>query len=371
LNVLDDTTSRRVHTLNSDPAGPRQAPRRPPPGAAATVVLAAAAVVVLWLAYLARSALLLVYLSALIAIGISPIAAWIEQRRLPGTSAHPPRWLAALLVYIAVSGILIGISLAVVPPLVDQAQDLATRLPSLLEQVQRMLANHGLIAAHMSLEELVDKIPVALQTAVLAQFWNLIGGIFGLLLILVLSLYLLHDAERLRSALLSLVPRIRRRRVSRAIDQVGSRIGAWMMAQLMLSGIIGATTALGLGLLGVPYFYVLAVLAAIGEFVPYAGPFLAAVPGLLLAATVSWETVIAVAIFYLAQQQLENHVLVPNLMQHQVGLTPSVVIIAVTIGGSVLGILGAIIAVPTAAILRVAWATARPTPPSPAGAHVD
>ncbi len=319
--------------------------------------MAAAWVVILSLAYLARWGLLLVYLSTLIAIGISPLAGWIEQLHIPGTTAHPPRWLAALLVYATVGAILVALAVAVLPPLIDQAQDLAQRSPSFFEEAQRFLVRHGLITRPMSMHDLFLQIPIDLRTAVLQQFWNVIGGAFGLLLILVLSLYLLHDAEPLRAALLSLVPRGRRRQVRTAVDAIAARIGAWMMGQLMLSGIIGATTALVLGLLGLPYFYVLAALAAVGELVPYAGPILAAVPGILLAATLSWQTALAVSAFYLAQQQLENHILVPKLMQHQVGLTPSVVIIAVTIGSAVLGVLGAVIAVPTAAILQVGVST--------------
>jgi predicted PurR-regulated permease PerM len=173
------------------------------------------------------------------------------------------------------------------------------------------------------------------------------------MLILVLSLYLMHDAQRWRDLALSLAPRARRRQVRGVIDQIAGRIGAWMAAQLMLSGIIGATTALGLGIIGVPYFYVLAVFAAVGELIPIAGPIIAAVPGILLALTISWETALAVLVFYIVQQQLENNLLVPKLMQHQVGLTASAVIIAVTIGAAILGVLGAMIAVPTVAILQV------------------
>ena len=323
------------------------------------VAICAVAIMVLWLAYLARWGLMVVYLSGLIAVGISPLAGWIEQRHVPGTNLHPPRWLSALIVYLAGGAIAAGIGSAVVPRLIDQAQELTQHGPSLLEGAEHFLVRHGLIPYQMSVTELVGQIPVDVRQAVFQQFWNVIGGALGLTFILVLSLYLLHEAQTLRAMALSLVPRARQGQARRALDEIASRIGAWMMGQLMLSGIIGSTTALALGLLGIPYFYVLAFIAALGEMVPYAGPVVAAVPGILLALTVSWRMALLVAAFYVAQQQFESQILVPNLMQRQVGLTSSVVIIAVTLGWSVSGALGAVIAVPTAAILHVALVTLR------------
>lgn len=318
------------------------------------VALAAAAAVLLWLAYLARWGILLVYLSALIAVGINPLAAWIEQRRIPGTQLHPPRWAAALAVYLSLLAAIAWTGSAVVPALIEQARQLAQDWPALLGRAEGFLVRHHLIAQPMSMGDLVQQVPADLRRAVVEQFWSVIGGVFGLLLILVLSLYLLHDGQRLREVLLSVVPHRRRRQVRAVVDEIASRIGAWLTGQLILSAIIGGTTAVAVGLLGVPYFYLLAMLAAVGELIPYAGPIIAAVPGVLLALTVSWETGLVVLGFYVAQQQLENHLLVPKLMQHQVGLTPSVVIIAITLGSTVLGVLGAMIAVPTAAIVQVA-----------------
>jgi predicted PurR-regulated permease PerM len=359
---LRPCTTRHVTTSTArDAPPPERSARRsrrdaevPTATIAAAIALAGSAVILLWFAYAARWGVLMVYLSALVAIGISPLAGWIEQRHIPGTHVHPPRWLAALAVYVVLFGGMAALAVAVVPSLVDQAQQLAHNWPALLARAEAVLVRHGALPRQMSAHELLQQVPDDVRAAVLRQFWNVIGGAVGLVFILVLSLYLLHDAERLRAVMLSFVPRPRRAQVRTAVDQVANRIGAWMTGQLMLSGIIAASTALGLGLMGIPYFYVLAVIAAVGELIPYAGPIAAAIPGILVALTASWETALAVAGFYFAQQQFENHVLVPKLMQHQVGLTSSVVIIAIMIGSSVLGVLGAMIAVPTAAIVQVA-----------------
>ena len=133
------------------------------------------------------------------------------------------------------------------------------------------------------------------------------------------------------------------------------KVSAWLGGQLLLAAIIGGSAAIGLYLLGVPYFYVLALIAAIGELIPVVGPLLAALPGIGVALSVSPTMALGVAIFFLVQQQIENHVLVPRIMSRQVGVSPVVVIVSLMVGGSLLGILGVILAVPTAAIVQVVF----------------
>jgi predicted PurR-regulated permease PerM len=100
---------------------------------------------------------------------------------------------------------------------------------------------------------------------------------------------------------------------------------------------------------------VLALIAAVGEMIPVVGPLLSAIPAIIVAFTVSPALALGVAVFFILQQQFENHVLVPKVMERQVGVSAVVVIIALLIGGSLLGIMGAILAVPTAAILQVLY----------------
>jgi len=130
-------------------------------------------------------------------------------------------------------------------------------------------------------------------------------------------------------------------------------LSAWLGGQLLLSAIIGTTSAIGLWAIGIPFFYVLAVISAIGELIPVVGPILSAIPAIAIAATISLEKMLVVVIFFVVQQQFENHVLVPKVMSRQVGVSAVTVIVSLLIGGELLGILGAILAVPTVAILQV------------------
>jgi predicted PurR-regulated permease PerM len=190
-------------------------------------------------------------------------------------------------------------------------------------------------------------------TTVIGAVWGFFGGLFGLITILILAFYFLLDADRIVSTFLRLFSKTERPRVADACVRVTTKVSAWLGGQLLLAAIIGSTAAIALGLMGVPYFYVLALIAGLGEMIPIVGPILAAIPAIAVAFTVSPALALGVAVFFLVQQQFENHVLVPKVMERQVGVSAVTVIVALLIGGSLLGIVGAILAVPTAAVLQV------------------
>jgi len=321
------------------------------------VALAALAAVILWAMYLARNALLIIYISALMAIGFGPVVRAIEhQTVVPVNTRRLPRWLAILAVYIVIFGALTMVGLLVVPPLVDQARELWTRIPVLLERAQAFLMRYGLLTHRITLEEAVRAAPSSSGNAmdtVATAVTNVAGGLFAFLTVFVLTFYLLLESDTLFAAFARLFPRDDRPRVKEAARKISTKVSAWLNGQLILAGTIGASAAVGLYLLGVPYFYVLALAAALGEMIPVVGPILSAIPAILVAFTVSPKTALFVTIFFLVQQQFENHLLVPKVMERQVGVSAVTVIIALLIGGSVLGITGAILAIPSAAILQV------------------
>jgi predicted PurR-regulated permease PerM len=321
-----------------------------------TIAMAALAVIVLWAAYEAREILLLLYISMLFAIGFSPVVRLIERQRLLKVGTQVPRWLAILTLYVLIIGALVAIGFMVVPPLIEQARGLWGALPDMLHRGQQSLIKWGLIDHEITLREAVDKAPGTGGDAVgtvVAGLWGFVGGIFGIVTILILTFYLLIESDSLFETFLRLFPRQARARVGLMSRQITIKVSAWLTGQLVLGAVIGATAAIGLGLMRVPYFYVLALIAAVGEMIPVVGPLLAAVPAIAVAATVSPGKVVGVIIFFIVQQQFENHVLVPKVMERQVGVSPVTVIVALLIGGSLLGIVGAILAVPTAAILQV------------------
>jgi predicted PurR-regulated permease PerM len=323
----------------------------------AAIALTAAGVALVWGVYLARHALLLVYVSVLFAIGFGPVVHAIEHHRWLGRGARRlPRWAAILIVYVTLIGVLVGIGLLVVPPIVKQGQELSTRLPELVEKAQQFFVDRGLLERPYTLQEAVRRVPqgpgTAVGTAAVAVTWTA-TVIVETITVLILTFYLLVDSEAISAAFARFFPREERPRLREASEKITTKLSAWLTGQLILSATIGSTAAIGLWLLGVPYFYVLAVIAAIGELIPMLGPLLSAIPAILAALTVSPQVAIGVAVFWLVQQQVENNVLVPKIMERQVGVSPVTVIVALLVGGSVLGVLGAILAVPTAAIVQV------------------
>lgn len=312
-------------------------------------------VAIAWVLYLARGALLLIYVSALVAIGLAPLVAVIERRPLY-RRRRVPRWAAILIIYLCFLAIVVGLGLLVIPPLVTQARELWSVLPDMLQRGQQWLIDRGLLARELSFREAIEQAPVGGSDAVgtlVGAIWGFIGGVFGLVTILILAFYLLVDADNIVRTFVRLFPRAERPRVEDACRRVSGKVSAWLGGQLLLAGMIGGSAAVGLFLMGVPYFYVLALIAGIGEMIPIVGPLLAAVPAIAVAFTVSPSMAFAVAVFFFLQQQFENHVLVPKVMERQVGVSAVAVIVALLIGGTLLGVVGAILAVPTVAILQV------------------
>ena len=309
----------------------------------------------MWGLFLARQVFLLIYVSALLAIGLAPLVRVLERRGIGRRAARLPRWAAAGIVYLIGGTAVLAIVLAVVPTLLGQAQELARSLPDLLHQAQQWLVAHGVLRRELSLQEVAQQAPGAGDAVgtVLLTVWTLMGGLFGMITIVVLSFYLLIETDTLFGVFIRLFPRRQRTHVRQIAQQITDKVSAWLSGQVAVASIIGGTAAVALGLLGVPYFYVLALIAAVGELIPLLGPVLAAIPALAVASTVSWTLVLATGVFFVVQQQIENHLVVPRLMSSYVGLSSVAVIIAFLLGASLFGIIGAILAVPTAAIVQV------------------
>jgi predicted PurR-regulated permease PerM len=336
-----------------------------------TLGMTALAVILLWAAFLVREVLLLLYISGLLAIGFSPIVRLIERQQvLPIGFRRFPRWLAILVLYLAILGVFGLVVALVTPPLADQAQQLWSAKDEMFEKAQQFLISKGLLREHLTFQQAVERAPgaggsEAIGRTLFSAVVGVAGGILGLLTILILTFYLLVEAGTLRRFLLQLFPPRKRARVDAVTRAITIKVSAWLGGQLFLAGIIGSTSAIGLWLLGIPFFYVLALISGIGELIPIVGPVLAAIPAIAVAATVSLKKVLLVVIFFVVQQQVENHVLVPKVMSRQVGVSAVTVITALLIGGKLLGIPGAILAVPTAAILQVLfteWMSSRETP---------
>jgi predicted PurR-regulated permease PerM len=324
-------------------------------------VALAATIILLWAIYLVRAPLLMIYVSALFATGLAPLVNKIERQRFLGIGKRRlPRPAAILLIYGTVIGLLGGLIAAVAPPMVVQLEEFWKELPVYLDQAQAKLASWGLLAADASFKELLQQFPVAsgggALTTVLLTLWGFVGGIFGVVSILLLTFYLLVEAQDVFNVFVRMFEPRNRKRVSEICELAAVKISAWLGGQMLLGLIIGTMSAIGFFFLGVPYFFVLAVISGIGEMIPMVGPLLSAVPAVAVALTVSPTLGLAVAGFCWALQLIENNFLVPKVMGQTVGLSAVTVIMSLLIGSELLGFVGALLAVPTAAIIQVLFA---------------
>jgi predicted PurR-regulated permease PerM len=313
--------------------------------------------IVLWTLYLLRGPLLLLYVCVLFATGLAPLVRWIERQRVLAVGKRRlPRAVAILVIYATVLGTVTGIGVAVIPSMVRQSQQFVKELPQLIDRGQQRLVSWGLISPDASYKELLQQSPIGggdAVTMLMTTLWGFVGGLFGLITILLLTFYMLVESQAIFDFFVRLFPRRRRQKVAGVSALVTHKVSAWLGGQIFLGFVIGVTTAIGLGLMGVPYFFVLALIAGIGEMIPMIGPLLSAIPAIAVAFTVSPGLALGVAVFFLVQQQVENAVLVPKLMGETVGLNAVTVITALLVGSELLGLAGALLAVPTAAIVQV------------------
>ena len=321
-----------------------------------TVFAVAGVAILIATLWAAREALLLVYVSALIAMGFSPLVQHL-QRRADAGARRIPRWLAILVIYVIVVAVFVLVALAVIPPLIAQATALWEKLPEEFARAQRFLIRYKLMRRPITLAEAVQNAPSGSSAnavgTVLFALSSFAGGIFGVITVLILSFYFLVEASSMFDYVIRFVPVERRQSYADAARDAVLKVSAWLRAQVMLAGVMGTFAAVGLGLMGMPYFYVVALVAAVGETIPIVGPVIGGVTAVAVALTVSTKLALSVGVYFLVLHQLEANILVPKIMERRVGVSPVAVMIALLVGGALWGIIGAILAIPTAAIISV------------------
>jgi predicted PurR-regulated permease PerM len=285
-------------------------------------------------------------------------------RRLGGK-----RMLGILVAYLISFAIVISIILVLAAPLVSQASALVANLPMYAAGVQTQA--HGLQTrldaqgVQLNVDAIASQV-IAFVTSTLTDLLQAViaaaSGIGGLLmnavLVLVISVYLLTDAPSVQRHARHAVP-MRYRGVHTFIRSSAARVmGGYLRGELIMAAVIGLLAGVGTGLLGLPYFVVLGVLAGMFELIPMFGPILSAVPAVLVALFMPWPTVVWVIILFVIIQQFECNVLGPKVTGHAVGLHPLGSMFALMVGFEVAGILGGLFAVPVAGVIWVLSSTA-------------
>jgi predicted PurR-regulated permease PerM len=299
----------------------------------------------LWLLARIWTILLLVFIAIMLAAAVNPVVRRLQRSGLPRTSA-------VAIVFIAILGIAAGIFLLLIPPLVDEGRQLAADLPSYAERAQGLLKDNPDIyqrlqgaAARGSAD------PGVVFSGFLAFSSGLISAISNGLIILVLTIYILIDGERIYAWCVRYLPEKQEKKLARALPEVSKVVSGYVVGQVITSALFGIFTFILLTTLNVPQPLFLAILAAFADAIPIAGVFIATLPAVLLAATVSWEAAIATLGAYIIYQQVENYLIVPRVYQKSLNVSSFAVLIAVLIGGQLLGVIGVLLALPIAAVI--------------------
>lgn len=301
-----------------------------------TIIFITVFLIALWVVYLILDIILLLFLSFILVSALAPAVEKLTKWKIP----KPLAILAIFLLIIAVLSSLIAVGLT---PLINQTSNLAQRLADTVTSLlQANFVDQSIIR-----QEFAD-ISRRIVSFILGLFENLIA----FATVLVLTFYLLLERERIEDFAVSFSPS-RQEQIKNLIGKIEEKLGAWLRGQIVLSVFVGVLYYVGLIVLGIEYALPLAILGALLEIVPIIGPIIAAVPAVLIGLTVSPLLAALVAGLYLAIQQIESHIVVPQVMRRAVGLNPILVILAVTVGVRLLGIGGALLAVPIAVVIQV------------------
>jgi predicted PurR-regulated permease PerM len=299
-----------------------------------------------------RQVLVLLLIAAFLAIGLNPAVDALEARRLG-------RGPAVAIVFAAVLLFFTGFGLAVVPPIVEQAQSFVEQAPDYIRELQEndriadLDERYGLLERARSLLDRPAALGGSLFGGVLGVGKVVFSAFFSTVTVLILTLYFLSSLPTIKATAYRLVPRSRRARVGLLTDEILTRVGGYVAGALTIASLAGLATFTLLTVLGVQYQLALAMLVAVTALIPLIGATIGATIVTLVALFASVKAGLISAVFFLIYQQVENYVLYPRIMRRSVDVSPAATVVAVLIGGSLLGVLGALLAIPIAAAVQL------------------
>ncbi len=300
---------------------------------------------------------LLVWIGAalFIALGLDPIVRWLEEKRVP----RPAGIALSLLVLV---GIVVGFFALLIPTIVNQSSQIIDRAPGYADDFLNSEFFTTLDDQFQVRERVTSEIDgfFANSEAVGGIFGGVLGvgtvivnGLFGALVILVLALYFLASLPSMKKWAYRLAPRSRRARVEVLSEEITRSVGMYVIGQACVALLNGSFAFIVMSIANVPFSVLLAFVVALLAFIPLVGGTIAAVVVTLISLTVGWNTALLFAIPYVAYLQFEAYFISPRIMQRAVAVPGAVAVIAVIAGGSLLGVLGALIAIPAAAAVML------------------
>lgn len=309
--------------------------------------------IVLALAWVLRDVLVLIYVSALAAVVLMPVVRSVQRLRIG--KWHPSHGIAIIIIMVVLIGAVVGFLILTLPPVIHEVttfvKGLPGRSPAFLEKLERLPLlrdiNFNAMEAKLK-QDTAQHLGVFISSVGnwAAKFFEIITGI-------VLTVYFLAEGEHVYRWFLSLVPIARRERLDETLLRAGARMGRWLLGQFALMLILGICSGIVFGAMHIKYAFALAVLMGGFNIVPVVGALVSTSIAMLVAVSDSWEKALGVLIFELVYAQIENAYLTPRIMKTRVDLAGTAVFIALLLGGSLAGVAGVLVAVPSAVLVAV------------------
>ena len=298
----------------------------------------------------ARSVLVLIGLALFIAIGLDPVVKWLTRRRVP-------RWAAVIIVLLGVLGVIGGFLAAAIPPLAAQTAKLTAELPHYAHTLHSHNSQLGRLNMKYHVEQRLSHLLAtrgsSLVGGVLGAGALVLGALAATLAVIVLVVYFLAGLPQIKLFAYRLAPHSRRARAILIGDEIFTKVGGFVLGNVVTSVIAGVGTYLWMLAFGIPYPILLALFVAIMDLIPVIGSTIGGAVVTLVALTVSLPVAIATLAFYIAYRLAEDYLLVPRIMGSTVKVPAVVSLVAVLVGGALMGIIGALVAIPAAAALRL------------------
>src|SRR4029077_19448624 len=303
----------------------------------------------LWVAYTVRDVLMLIYVSALFAVVLSPAIGVIQKMRIAGWRAGRGFAIIFLILMLALAGTLFAVF--ALPPVYRDGRNFSADWPRHLAELTEGI-KHLPFAAKIDPAGL-QKYAGEIAGGAGGLFLNVAGGIFGLFTAVILTAYFIIDGDRTFQWAVSMFPLDQQERLASTLMRAKARMRNWLIGQAMLMLSLGLSSLVVYWALGLKYFYLLAMFAGIANIVPIAGPISAVILASGVAVLDSPQKLVGVIIFFAIYFQIESVFLSPRIMKHTLHLSPLAVIIALSLGGALAGVVGALVSVPTAALVMV------------------
>lgn len=297
-----------------------------------------------------KDILVLLFVSYVITASLYPSVSFLKKRGLPNV-------LAVLIPYLLVLSFIVLLIVPLLPFFVSQIVLFFDRFPIYLKNITSTLGIYFTIPEIKSFVNpesfgSIGKDAIFLTT-------KLFGGLFSILAVFIIAVYMLLDHEKLQRFPVYFFPRKMEDKILQTEKLIEEKLGAWLRGQVFLSITVGFITWLFLSAIGIEFALPLALLTGILEIIPTLGPIISAVPAVIVGLSISPTMAITIALGYTAIQFAENHLLVPKIMQKAVGLNPVIIIAAVLIGGKLMGVLGALLSIPFLSVLVIIYRQVR------------